>query len=156
MRAFRTAAPPLCALQQLKSAEPCRASVHFKSQLYTTNTQISIHKHNVYPRTFSTTRPSFQSLSPQPTNIPPASAVEIIPGKLAGPKTSLPGDLEIPERVKDDSTIGYYFKVGKGYVRFTLPRFARFRFRIGRRRCDEHTRYRGWALTFSPLFMGKM
>jgi len=114
MHALR--AVPLRTLQQLNLAAPCRAPVQFKSQLYM---RTRIHSHSIYPRTFSTTGPTFQSLSPQPTSSPSAP-VEITTGKLAAPRTTLPGDLEIPERLKDDSMIGYYFKVGKGYVRYQL------------------------------------
>ncbi|RPB25520.1 hypothetical protein L211DRAFT_822254 [Terfezia boudieri ATCC MYA-4762] len=116
MRALRTSVP-LRTLQQPNSTLPCRAPVLFKPQLYTPYTRTSIHNHGSYLRTFYTTSPTLQSLSPQPTS-PPSAQVEITTGKLAAPNTTLPGDLETPERLKDDSAIGYYFKVGKGYLSF--------------------------------------
>ncbi|KAF8423850.1 hypothetical protein EV426DRAFT_601404 [Tirmania nivea] len=113
MRALHTAVPLLRTRQQLNFATTCRAPVQFKPP----NTRTSIHNHSACFRTFSTTGPTFQSLSPQPTSSPSAP-VEITSGKLAAPRTTLPGDLEIPERLKDESSIGYYFKVGKGYLSF--------------------------------------
>ena len=54
---------------------------------------------------------------PQPVGAAARLAADVSPGKLIPPESSAPVALEVPERGRDESAFGYYFKVGKGYVR---------------------------------------
>ena len=71
----------------------------------------------VYSCPFSTSRPPLQARVPQPVGAAARLAADVSPGKLTPPESSVPVALDVPERDRDESAFGYYFKVGKGYVR---------------------------------------
>ena len=62
---------------------------------------------------------------PQSVDAAARLATDITPGKLTPPESSVPVALEVPERGGDESAFGYYFKVGKGYVRTLFLVFPR-------------------------------